>query len=722
MSEKSSRNRIDITEPVSPTVPEAEIEWRDDGLPRSKVFGDLYFYSEDGLTESEYVFLQHNDLATRWHQLPAHGQFTIVETGFGTGLNFLTAWRLWQKEAPSTCNLHFISLEKYPLGHSSLIRALALWPELAPFVDQLIRQYPIHLNTGVHRLTFDKVHLTLIFAEATAGLQNLIDNSDYLCEPQFNQVDTSTSSTSAAKPSAKIDAWFLDGFAPAKNPDMWHDQLFQAMARLSHKQTSLATYTAAGNVRRRLAAAGFNVAKAPGFGKKREMTFAKGCDPITINNLAATTNSTLAINSSSPQTTSSWMINPQAVVSAGKIAVVGAGIAGCQSARALAERGFIVEVFDRHNQPAQEASGNPQGIVYSKLSPKAGNQGDFNVQSLLYAIQHYQAIWRAHQEYGEQCGVLQLAQSAQQAKQYELIVERFNSPKLVRFVDAKTASGLAGVELTFPGLYFEHAGWLAPAKICQHLLDHTNITAHFSTQILELKAHAEQIEGRQQRHWQLHTAGDQVFGPYSAVVIANANDCQQFAQSAHLPVKPVRGQISQIATSESSRQLKMVLCGDGYIAPAINNSHCIGASFDPKNRVADVLAEDHRHNLELIQGLAPSLIEQSPESIIDGRAALRCTTPDYLPMVGPVADDQAMDRLFAPLRRNAKTAINTPGAYHPGLFVNIGHGSRGLAYTPIAAQILAAHMLNEPFPVNATLKKALHPARFIIRDLTRNRR
>lgn len=225
----------------------AVIEWRD-GQPYASTFDDVYFSSDNGLLETEYVFLQGNDLAERWKSLGGK-TFTIAETGFGTGLNFLCAARLWLSTAPKDATLHFISTEKYPLSLNDLSRALQLWPELKELSEPLLANYENIFNGEKTLSLYDnRVHLTLHIGDAKMCLTTLVKSNASL-----------------------IDAWFLDGFSPSKNPDMWQADLFKQMALLSNSDTSLATFTSASAVRRDLTKAGFVVSKRLGFGKKREM-------------------------------------------------------------------------------------------------------------------------------------------------------------------------------------------------------------------------------------------------------------------------------------------------------------------------------------------------------------------------------------------------------------------------------------------------------------------
>jgi len=208
----------------------AQLEWDTDGQPYSAQFGDVYFSRSGGLLETQQVFIEGNDLAARFAALSAGQTLVIGETGFGTGLNFLCAWQLFEQLAPSAARLHFISAEQYPLTREDLAKALKLWPSLQVFADELLLNWQgIYLGFQRLFLRGGRVLLDVLLDDATSA---------------FAQLD------------GKIDAWFLDGFAPAKNPSMWSEALFAQIARLSSIGTSFATFTSAGLVRRGLQGVG----------------------------------------------------------------------------------------------------------------------------------------------------------------------------------------------------------------------------------------------------------------------------------------------------------------------------------------------------------------------------------------------------------------------------------------------------------------------------------
>lgn len=684
-----------INPPDTDTPSTAQLLWDADGQPISSAFGDVYFSRANGLQETRHVFLHHNQLAERWQQLAPHAHFTLGETGFGSGLNFLAAWQLWLTTAPRTARLHFVTVEKFPLQHQDLRRALALWPELDGLAHQLLDAYPAFIGAGFHRREFmgGRVNLTLIINDATQGLQQLLATP----HPLF------------ADRCAKIDAWFLDGFAPAKNPQMWSDDLFATLRLLSHTHTTVATFSAAAIVKNGLKNAGFRIEKVAGFGRKRDMVKGWLSEPAPKPPAADFTYP----GSYSPYPVP-WTIpahNPR--ITEKHALVIGGGLAGCSSARALAERGWHVTLIERHAELAQEASGNPQGVLYAKLSHKTEMQGEFNLTALQFALHHYAQRWPA---IGQKTGVLHLAYCASEQQLHHQLKPTFlTAPGLVQWLTAAQASELAGTEIACPALYFPQAGWIQPRALCAHWVNHPAIQVITHTTALDLAYRADR--------W--HLRHDQGESSAPVVILANARDAQHFPEAAHLPIKTIRGQTTDLPQTVASQALNTVICAEGYLSPAHQGIHCTGATFTLKDNSSTVQPADHQANLDKLHACVPGL---APEwqaldlRQITGRVAFRCTLPDYLPAVGPLPDEAAMLRDFAPLRKNSRAGIPRAGTYHPGLYINIGHGSRGLAYTPLCADLLAALINHELLPVPQGMANALNPARFLIRDMIRNKR
>ena len=651
-----------------------KLNWEGD-QPHSPQFDDYYYSSADGLEESQYVFLQGNDLPAAWQQ---RQRFTIAETGFGTGLNFLVTWQAWQ-EQPGQCQiLHYISYEKFPLRHADLTRALQHWTQLDQFTQPLLGAYPPPLP-GFHRLSFDngQVILDLIFGDVLEG------SEDHLLDPNL-----------------RIDCWFLDGFTPARNPEMWQPQLYQRMAQLSASTATFATFTAAGEVRRGLSEAGFSVTKAAGYGPKREICYGHLLQAPPPR--------------PEPPATPWHRHNP--IQPADRHAIVlGAGLAGATVAAALARRGWHITVHDE-NEIASGASGNRQGVLYTRLSHRSSDLNSFSVHSYSYALRLYQALLRSGTlqagSDGELCGALHAL--ATWGPDHELFDTVQSLPELVQYLPPTASSAATGLSDSPAGLWYPGAGWMEPTAICRALLNNPAIEVRQQCGPLALAA--------QPQGWALLDNNGTAQATAEVAILATGISSNQFAATHWLPLQKIRGQTTELASSGDLQQLRSVICHDGYIAPASANSHCIGATFDIDDTELALRPADHQRNMQALERALPSLkLQHDSQQDWQGRVGFRCASPDYLPMAGPVPDREAFMDTFAALRRNARRVIPATGVYRPGLYLSTAHGSRGLTSTPLTAELLAAQICNEPLPVTTALARALNPARFLIRDLSRNR-
>ena len=668
----------------------AALEWSEHGDPRSRLFGDVYYSGENGPGESRHVFLAGNELPRRWL---AHERrhFCIAETGFGTGLNFLLTWQAW-RQAPSRPRLHFVSLERYPLARDDLAAALASWPELTELAQALLERYP-GLQPGQHRLLLEDGHLTLDLWWEDVG--DVLE--DLACR------------------AALVDAWYLDGFAPSRNEAMWRPRLFRAMAAASRPDATFATFTAAGHVRRNLEEAGFAVDKVPGYGRKRE------CLRGRLRERAAAW----------PVEETPWDLEGAARVRAtrGRAArerhperpprhalVLGGGLAGCAAAAALARRGIAVTLLERA-ELAGAGSGNDQGILYTRLSRRHSALTDFALLSFAFASRYYRALLDNGSLLegidGALCGNFQ-----QDAREQELaFLEKalLPVPELAQVMDADSASELLGVSQSRSGLWYPASGWLRPASVCRAL------AAHEGIRVVEGCGDITLHEG--DGEWQAIAAGAPLATAPCAVVATGAATTQ-LPLLSWLPLKSIRGQTTHLPASAETLALRAALCHEGYIAPARENLHCIGATFYLHDSDGTLRATDHRANLASLAAALPAWraqLEALDPAALDGRVGYRCASPDYLPLVGPVPDREAFLQTYAPLRRNARRVVAEPGTYLPGLYLTTAHGSRGLASAPLGAELLASQICREPLPLSRWLSRALAPARFLIRDLSRHR-
>jgi len=647
----------------------AQIDWDDHGRPYSRQYDDVYFSKNEGLDETLHVFIEQNQLRQRFAALGAGERLVIGETGFGTGMNFFCAWQLFAELAPAGARLHFVSVEKYPLTRDDLARAMQLWPQLAPYTQPLLAQYGA-IHPGFQQFSLDggRITLTLLIGDAQALLAQL---------------------------DARIDAWFLDGFAPAKNPDMWTPALFAQLARLSYPGTTLGTFTTTGWVRRALVEAGFSMKKVPGLGKKWEVMHG-------------------VFNAAVAPCPPPWYARPAPLRGPREALVIGAGLAGSATAASLAARGWQVSVLERHPGPAQEASGNPQGVLYLKLSAHGTALSQMILAGFGYTRRYLERLQRG--QAWDACGVLQLAFDAKEAERQAKLAAAFD-PSLLHRLERAEAEAVAGIGLPCGGLFYPEGGWVHPPALCQAQLEHANIRLLNHAEVLELR----RVDGL----WQAW-AGERLLASAPLVVLAGAAEVRRFPACAELPLKRIRGQVTRLPATAASQALRTVVCAEGYVAPPRNAEHTLGASFDFHNQSTPPTVAEHLSNLALLDEISPDLAErlgaaELAPAQLEGRVAFRCTSPDYLPIVGPLADHEAFRQVYAALGKDARLVPDSACPWLEGLYVNSGHGSRGLITAPLAGELIAAWVSGEPLPVARAVAEACHPNRFVLRGVIRGK-
>ncbi|RTQ98560.1 bifunctional tRNA (5-methylaminomethyl-2-thiouridine)(34)-methyltransferase MnmD/FAD-dependent 5-carboxymethylaminomethyl-2-thiouridine(34) oxidoreductase MnmC [Halomonas nitroreducens] len=664
----------DALPPLAGLTP-ARLDWRRDDsgetAPHSTAFDDVYFSRHDGRAETEQVFLAANRLPERFAAWRQARPFVVGETGFGTGLNMLCTWACFDAHAPARARLHLVSTEKYPLDRDDLARALAAWPDLAERAAVLCDQWP-EAVAGVHRLWLDeRVTLDLHLGDTVERL-HLLDG--------------------------RVDAWFLDGFAPAKNPEMWRPELFTAMAARSRANATFATFTCAGVVKRGLKAAGFAWRKVPGFGRKREMLAGEIAEPPAD-----------ARRRSTP-----WY-TPPAPRPARHVAVVGAGLAGTAAAAALARRGVEVTLIDREG-PGAGASGNAQGALYVKLAAETNLQSRCYLAGLLHS-QRWFAFLDPDRRLWSPCGVLQLATTEREARRQARFLAHHPLPaSVVHGVSAAQTSALAGVTIDRSGLFYPRAGWVRPDALCRRLAAMPSVTFRRG----EVQALVAGADG-----WRLMLDGDAGL-EVDQVVIATAGLANRFTQTAALPLQPVRGQVSRLALPDGAPTPHRVVCAGGYVMPPLGGELTFGATFAPNEAGDEVREADHAANLEELARTLPGYpatlaaagVALAPETLA-GRAAVRAASPDKTPYAGPVPDAGAWREDYAVLAKDATRVPALAGRHHGGLWISAAHGSRGLASAPLAAELIASMICDEPLPLEVPLADHLHPGRRLIRDLMR---
>ncbi|RJG47703.1 bifunctional tRNA (5-methylaminomethyl-2-thiouridine)(34)-methyltransferase MnmD/FAD-dependent 5-carboxymethylaminomethyl-2-thiouridine(34) oxidoreductase MnmC [Motilimonas pumila] len=657
---------------------QADLSWNQEGTPTSTQFDDVYFSNNNGQQESQYVFLAGNQLSERW-QVHSHRHFVIAETGFGTGLNFLNSWQAFDEfkvrqgdqESPLQ-RLYFISFEKYPLSQSDLQQALQQWPQLQQYAAQLIAKYP-YATPGCHRLMFDngRVVLDLWLGDIHDSLPNMF-----------------------VPPQGLVDAWFLDGFAPSKNPDMWSPELFSQMARLAKHDATLATFTAAGFVRRGLIDAGFTMAKRKGYGYKREMLvgrFERDTHPLQRD------------------------FTERAVTAPYQdVCIIGGGLASASLAFALVNKGVKVHLHCQDHKPAQGASGNRQGALYPLLTPDNATNSHFYCHAFQFSQQQIEAF-KAVVDH-DFCGVLELAYRDKAIAKRDKVMAAEYPKALVYNTSAKQSEELAGVEIDLPGLCYPDGAWLSPRQLTQALLEDAQksglLTLHLNSQIIAFSESKQgvSITDQEQKNYQA-----------SAIILANGANILQFEQAAELPLFPVRGQVSHIDTNTVLAPLKRVLCYQGYLTPAHNGQHCIGASY---GRNKDDTAFSEAEQQENKQKIVTSFSQQDWPNTVDvstlkGRVSVRCGTRDNLPFVGKLPNKPAY--LTSALNSNKKEVSIPEALSYQHVFAFTALGSRGICTAPLLAELMASELTAEPLPVGLDGLFNLNPNRYWVRSIKKGR-
>ena len=583
-------------------TPDNPLDWSEPGAPRSRRFGDVYYSLEDGLAESRAVFLAGCGLPDAW---AGRARFTVGELGFGTGLNIAALLHLW-RESGATGRLHIFSIEGFPVAREDAARALSAWPEIADAARTLLDRWP-PATPGFHRIDLPGWNATLDLAvgDAVWALEQW---------------------------SGAADAWFLDGFSPALNPDMWSEAVLDGVAARSAPGARLATFTVAGKVRRGLAERGFQVDKRPGHGRKRERLEAVMAGAATDG-------------------------------TAGRVAIIGAGIAGASLARALGAQG-VEAVVIADGGPA--ASGFPAALVTPRL-----DAGDAVLAGLFS-----QALERAGRLYGAvegailSPGVLRLEHGDRDgARFHKVAAQPFWAPGHMQMLDAAGASAVLGQPLERGGLLMTGAMTVRPQAILDAWL-----------------AGPRRVEGRaarldrQEAAWCVMDAQSKVLAEAETVVLAAGWGSSDLGME---DLQPVRGQASWAASDAPA----LGAAWGGYAAPTAEGL-LFGATHDRGDRDVAVRAEDDARNLETLRGALPLLAGRIAPAELRSGAAIRAVTRDRLPAAGRLDE---------------------------GLFVLGGLGSRGFAVAPLLAEHVASLITGAPSPLPAAVARRIDPLRATLR-------
>jgi tRNA 5-methylaminomethyl-2-thiouridine biosynthesis bifunctional protein len=631
------------------------------GAPFSQDYGDVYASRDGAAAQARHVFLSGNGLPSRWR---GQRMFVIVETGFGLGVNFLATWQAWREDPARAPRLHFVSVERHAVDAATLVRLAP--PQLASLAPALGAALPLPLP-GLHRLSFDDgaVELSLLYGDAESGLAQVV---------------------------AGADAFYLDGFAPDRNPDIWTPRVMKALARLARDGATVATWCTARAVRDALSEAGFEVAPAPGFGHKQQMLRGRFA----------------------PR----WRVRrhePPARFEGSRDAIViGAGLAGAHAAHALARRGWRVQVLERGGHVAPGASALPWGMLHPHVS------ADDNVVARLSRAGFFAALAQLARDApdGTQRGVrvwqhvgtFVQAADEQEAQRWHALAAGIRAPEqFVRFLRADEAQARIGLAPRTGGWWFGQGAIVAAAAWCESLLAHPAISVRFGVAAERLK--------RDGGRWAVEDAGGNRIAAGTVCVVATALDAARLLQLAHAPVRPVRGQVS-VLDAPGLASVRAAMGGGGSLVPLGAGRVAVGATYETDASTEPLSPADtlraHESNLARLARMLPTPVTATPVGLFD---ATRCVARDRLPLAGAVADETAV-RMQARLLRGAHPADLLRA---PGLFASFALGSRGLTLAPLAGEWIATQIEGEPWPLERELAARIDAGRFVLEAVRRGR-
>ncbi|WP_144143845.1 bifunctional tRNA (5-methylaminomethyl-2-thiouridine)(34)-methyltransferase MnmD/FAD-dependent 5-carboxymethylaminomethyl-2-thiouridine(34) oxidoreductase MnmC [Paraburkholderia sp. BCC1884] len=649
-----------MTDPLIPAV----LAFRDNGTPFSPLYNDIYHSAVGSLDQAEFVFLRGNALPQRWQ---GRRSFTVLETGFGMGINFLVTWAAWRADASRCERLHFVSTEKHPFTLDDLRRVYAGLisdPAIAALADTLANAWPM-LVPGTHRIEFEggRVVLTLVFGDALESLPAL---------------------------RLRADAFYLDGFAPAKNPEMWAPAIFKSLARLAGEGATFATYSSAGEIKRALTQCGFEYRKVDGFGWKRAML----------------------VGHFAPR----WRVRrhePPAPVPVDErhAVVIGAGLAGCAVIERLAARGWRVTSLERHGAVAQDASGNPAGVFHPMISRDDSVASRVTRAGFLYALRRWAELERlGYPPLRGAQGLLQIATDDEEARSISEAIAAFGYPSdYVMPVSASDANKLVGMPLSRRGWFFPQGGWIDPVSLCAAQCASAGglLERRFGVDVARLERSGDQ--------WTVFDTAGRTVARAPVVIVASAHDAARIAGLHYASTRSIRGQLT-LVPSGTVPPLALPVIGDGYAVPLANGMTLTGATYELDDPDTALRPAGHIDNLERVVQMLPafaSTLDLAKTAMLTGRVAFRCVTSDRMPMIGNLADEASATRDAQ--RLQGAWPLDLPRS--EGLYGAFAYGSRGLVWAALGAELIASQIEGEPWPLERDLAEDIDPARFLLRAL-----
>jgi tRNA 5-methylaminomethyl-2-thiouridine biosynthesis bifunctional protein len=557
------------------SVSYAQIQWLNGSVPYSPEFEDIYFPAEEPLRQTEEVFLTGNNLVERWTESSAsptsRNIWTIGELGFGCALNFLATLHEWKKYAPTNGHLYYVAFESTPVCKDDLERILKNFPQFSAEANTLLTCYPLPLR-GSHRIVLSqyKATLDLVFGDA----------NETVSEQTFT-----------------ADAWYLDGFTPVRNKSLWNKALFQTLVTKSHCETTFATYSSAGWLRRELEEVGCSVTKKKHSQGKRE----------TIRGV---------FRSAAPKRSCTHIK---------RVSIIGGGYAGVTLATCLARRGLSAQIHEREAHMCSQASGNPQAILLPYITRKPSSASKMYLSAFLYARQQLTLL---EKQTGTSLlntpGIIHFPSTTRLQTLLEEL-DTLQIPKsLAQKLNACELQEQYNLRSNTSAFLYELGSWVHPSRVAKILLQEYQ-------QQIEIIPFSEV---RTDAFASLHNECD-------LVICANAYEASAFFDSPDLPIEPVRGQLGFVKASRTSQAIRPILCYDGYLLPSDGEKHLIGASYEHHSHDTTPRESENREMLANLKAWVPELFPEDT-SCNTARVAFRTSTKDRLPIVGPINGEEAL--------------------------------------------------------------------------------
>ncbi len=664
----------------SPVLSTANISWQNGAL-YNQDFNDYYYSQSDGLAESTYVFVKGNQLPQRWLEFENNKstEFSIIETGFGSGLNFFNTAEHWlrfrkEQKPKHLKKLNYTSIEGFPLTQADLSQIINTWNYKFSATGKFLQHYPPAIK-GIYGLDFDTVKLNLIFMPLDKALAQF--------EP---------------KGSSFFDCLYLDGFAPNRNESMWTSSLLRQISYFCKLKSTFSTFTSASAVRKSLINIGYKVQKIKGHGSKREMLMGdlENCD------------------SSKYRSKTPWFEFPTSNRNNQNIAIIGAGIVGCATAYSLARLGITSTLIDNNNEPG----GTIKDFKASSYSPYFS--ADFNPISQLYWLAYHrlEQYLQQHSNVDHQkCGIFYIANNSQRFKALKSVYKLVKAGGLnLQWIEPDQTQTITGIKIHHPGLFNPNGGWVNVKSLCESFICQSPISVKFDTEVLRIE--------RNKNSWLIHTSTDTY--SFASVILCGGAGLSMIEDYQLCQLDRLHGQLTAISNSNNLSALKTIINNGQYLIPQHhNNELLVGSNYERSdsnssnqtvNADIENLSAVKDLNDDLNHSIKAEMNQLAKHNKSHSIAGIRLSSRDHLPIIGPVPDILFYKENYPEYIKSNRLKGCPMAKYIEGLLINTAHGSRGVTASLLAGEIIAALVTKQQYPIPTNLYHAVHPARFFVRD------